>query len=298
MITIIFDKLKLSADLTNTEEIIASFILDYPRLVVNISLEELSEQCHVSQASVIRLCKKLGVKGFSDFKIKLASELTSFALDGKQISVDLPIPEGSSTEDIANTFYSLSIQALEYEYKALNLSDIKKAAKLIDKADVTYIFGRGESLIIAEDLHYKLIRLGLTSVLESLQGFQEAQSINSVNHSNVNKAAIVISQYSNSHQVHYIIDELVTNNIPFILLTASKNAWPYDKLAHVTLRVNSSESRYKMGSFTSRNAMLYVLDCVFGELFNRNYERNRNNLFAFAKRKTERDYFYKNNNVD
>lgn len=294
----IFDKLKQTKILTNTEQVIASFILDYPRIVVNISLEELSEQCHVSQASIIRLCKKLDTKGFSDFKVKLASELTSFALDGKRLSVDLPIPEGASTEEIANTFYSLSMQALEYEYKALNLSDIKRSAQLINDADITYVYGRGGSLIVAQDLHYKLIRLGLTSVLEPLNGFQEAQSFSTDTHSNVNRVAVVISQYSNSHQVHYIIDELVTNNIPFILLTASENAWPYDKLARVTLRVNSTESRYKMGSFTSRNAMLYILDCVFGELFSINYAKNSDNLFSFAKRKTERDYFYKNTDFD
>ncbi|WP_194273341.1 MurR/RpiR family transcriptional regulator [Priestia megaterium] len=294
----IFDNLKQTNNLTSTENVIASFILEYPRIVVNISLEELSEECHVSQASIIRLCKKLGVKGFSDFKVKLASELTSFALDGQMPSVDLPIPAEATTEEIADTFYRLSLQALEYEYKALNISDIKMAAQLINKADITYIYGRGESLIIAEDLHYKMIRLGLLSVLEPLNGFQEAQSFRNDNPTNIKKAAVVISQYSNSHQMHYIIDELVTNNIPFILLTASKNAWPYEKLAHVTLRIHSTESTYKMGSFTSRNAMLYVLDCVFGELFSLNYKKNSNNLSTFAKRKTERDYFYKSNNLE
>lgn len=199
----IFDKLQEPKNLTSTEETIASFILEFPRIVVNISLEELSEQCHVSQASIIRLCKKLGVKGFSEFKVKLASELTSFALDGKMLSVDLPIPEDASTEDIADTFYYLSRQSLEYEYKALNIANVKRAAQLIHNADITYIYGRGESLIIAEDLHYKLIRLGLTSVLESMNGFQEAQSFAVDKHSKINKVAVVISQYSNSHQVHY-----------------------------------------------------------------------------------------------
>ena len=289
----IYDNLKQANNLTDTEKTIASFVLDYPRTVVNISLSELSELCHVSHASIIRLCKKMNVKGFSDFKVKLASELTSFAFDGKMPSVDLPIAMGSSTEEIADTFYRLSLQALEHEYKALKPSIIKKAAKLINNADVTYIYGRGDSLIIAEDLHYKMIRLGFTSVLETLNGFQEANSFYNDRHTNINKVAVVISQYTDSHQTHYIIDELVTNNIPFILLTASKNAWPYEKLAYATLRIKSAESRYKMGSFISRNAMLYVLDCVFGELFSLNYTKNSNNLSNFAKRKTERDYFYK-----
>lgn len=289
----IFDRLKQTENLTSTEKLIAAFILDYPRIVVNISLEELSEQCHVSQASIIRLCKKLGAKGFSDFKVKLASEATSYVMNRKEISVDLPISEGASTEEVVSTFYSLSKQSLEYEYKALNLSDIKKAAQLIHNANIVHIYGRGESLIIAEDLHYKLIRLGITSVLESMNGFQEAQSFSSDNQSNINRVAVVVSQYVNSHHVRYIIDELVTNNIPFILLTASEKAWPYDKLARVILKVHSTESRYKMGSFTSRNAMLFVLDCIFGELFSIDYEKNKNNLYSFAKRKMERDYFYK-----
>ncbi|WP_339183495.1 MurR/RpiR family transcriptional regulator [Oceanobacillus sp. FSL W7-1293] len=293
MIIIIIEHLKETTRLTSSEQVLAEFILEYPRLVVNISLDELSNQCHVSQATIIRLCKKVGTKGFSEFKVKLASELTAFALDEKEISVDLPIPEGSSTEDVADIFYNLSIRTLEYEYKALDFPSIKKAAQTINEADIVYLFGRGESLIIAEDLHYKLIRLGISSILEPLNGFQEAISIQNDNNPSIKKVAIVISQYSNSHQIHYTIDELVTNSIPFILVTSTSDSWPYDKIAKVTLRVNSSESRYKMGSFISRNSMLYILDCVFGELFTLNYKENKNNLSKFAKRKMERKYFYK-----
>lgn len=293
----IYNRLKETKNLTNTETVIASFVLEYPRIVVNISLEEFSGQCHVSQASVIRLCKKLGVNGFSDFKVKLASELTSFALSGKSFSIDLPIPENATTEDIADIFYSLSLEALEHEYKTLKISDIKKAARLLNNAESIHIYGRGESLILGEDFHYKLLRIGFPSILETINGFQEARSFNTTNNPNHKKTAIVISQYSNSLQLRYIIDELVTNNIPFILLTASENSRPYDKLAHVTLYVNSSENRNKkLGSFTSRHAMLYILDCLFGELFNLNYKENKNNLLAFSKRKAERDYLYKKRN--
>lgn len=74
--------------LTESEQQIVSFIESNPRIVVNLSLEELSEKCYVSQASIIRMCKKMGTKGFSDFKIKVASELSTFALDDKEIDLD------------------------------------------------------------------------------------------------------------------------------------------------------------------------------------------------------------------
>ena len=59
-----------------------------------------------------------------------------------------------------------------------------------------------------------------------------------------------------------------------------------------TLRISCTESRYKMGSFASRTAFLYLLDCLYGTMFSLNYEQNKENLSAFAQRKVERGYYY------
>lgn len=285
------DTLKQIKQLTPTEQNLAKYILAFPRLIVEISLEDLAEQCHVSQASIMRLCKKLGCKGFSDFKTKLALELTNISKNSDTISVDLPIDEANSTHDIAKSFYNMYSQSLDYEFKNLDILNIRKAAKLLRQADIIHIYGRGESLIVAEDFHYKLMRLGYPSVLESLNGFQEARSF--IHSPSKKQIALVVSHYLNSNQVQYIVDELASNQIPFILLTAAADSWPYDLLASVTLKIHSDESRHKIGSFVSRNAMLFVLDCLFGELFSLDYEANLHNLKQLAKRKEERTYYYK-----
>lgn len=276
--------------LTESEQQIVSFIESNPRIVVNLSLEELSENCYVSQASVIRLCKKLGAKGFADFKIRLASELSTFALDDKAIHVDVPIPENADCRSIAETFFNLSSQTLKTTYNNLDYNAIKRAARMLARADLVHIYGRGESLILAEDFHYKLIRIGVNASLETLNGFQEAKCL--IPNSKINQAALVISHYCNSRQVHYIVDELMSSKIPFILITAADNPWPYDKLAAVTLRITCSESRFKIGSFASRVSMLYLLDCLYGQIFSLDYEKNKNNLTQFSQRKIERSYFY------
>lgn len=105
----------------------------------------------------------------------------------------------------------------------------------------------------------------------------------------------MISHYCNSLHTHYIFDELLSNNTPFVLLTAVPNAGIYEKLAHTTLRISNTESRYKMGSFSSRTAMLFTLDCLFGTMFSKDYEHNLENLTRFSKRKIERTYFYQHN---
>ena len=267
----IIERLSDETRFTATEKKVIEFIQEHPRVVTNLSLDDLAAACFTSQASIIRLCKKLGTKGFAEFKVQLASELSLFAQDNREISVDIPIEPDSNSQEIAKTFYNLSRRAIESTRNSLDHIALQKAARLLAYSDLIHVYGRGESLIIAEDFHYKLIRIGMNSVLES---------------------ALVVSQYCNSPQVHYIIDELMSANIPFVLVTAAEKAWPYDKFAQVTLRISCTESRYKMGSFASRNAFLYLLDCLYGTMFSLNYEQNKQNLSAFSQRKVERSYYY------
>ena len=256
-----------------------------------MSLQELSQACHVSAASVIRFSKKLGARGFADFKIRLAQELNNFSMNDETVSVDIPIREGSSCQEIARTFYNLSVQTLKSTFHDLDYDAIEKAASLLNSADSIHLFGRGESLVIAEDFHYKLLRLGIHSVLESLNGFQDVYS--NRQNSRYKTVALVISQYCNSQHTKYIIDELMSTHTPMILLTAASNAWPYDKYADVTLRIANAESRYKMGSFAARTAFQFLLDCVFGQLFSLRYKYNSNNLEQSSRRRAAREYYYK-----
>lgn len=275
---------------TATEQQIIDFILEHPAASVNLSLQDLSEACFASQASILRLVKKLGSKGYADFRVKLAQELTNYALTDGQVPVDIPIEPGSNSQDIAKIMYNLSRQSLETTYQELDVDAVKKAAAMLSTAKMIRLFGRGESLIIAEDFHYKLLRLGYNSVLDALNGFQDVFTSHPEMGSGT--VALVISQYCNSRHTNYIFDELMAAHTPTILVTAAANAWPYDRFAEVTLRISNAESRYKMGSFSSRTAFLYLMDCLFGQLFSLRYYKNVENLEKAADRRAAREYFY------
>lgn len=277
--------------LTPVEQQVCKFIQNYPRIVINLSLDELSQKCFVSQATVIRMCKKLKCKGFADFKIKLASELSSIASDDQPVLQDCPISKDASTEDIIKTFYNLSQQALKSAFVHLSSQKVMRAAKMLVRADKIQIYGRGSSLLIAEDFHYKLLRLGFNSSLESLNGFQEV--VNTRLNKKISTVAILISQYCNSQQVHYIIDELANSRIPFIIITSADDIFPYDKFAKIVFKLQIAESRQKIGSFASRISMQYLLDCIYGQLFSLDYEQNVKNLQNYVKRKAECKYYYR-----
>ena len=287
----IMEQLNDTSRFTNSEQHLIKFIYQYPNVVVNLSIDDLSAKSNVSQASIIRFCKKLSVKGYGEFKVQLAKELTEFAIGKETVSMDIPINEKASINNIADTFYALSRQALDNTRNNLDLTALSQAANMIAMADIVHIYGRGESLILAEDFQYKLMRICKHCHLEPLNGFNE-----NLNHSMANnrlrECALVISQYCNSTQIHYIIDELNYAKIPFILLTAAKNIWPYDKYAEVVLRIECEESRNKMGCFSSRTSFLYVLDCLYGIVFAKDYQKNYDNLLRCAKQKATHNYYY------
>lgn len=293
----LIEQLSNGSRLTSTERQVAEFVLTYPKVVIDLSLEELAQRAFVSEASVIRFAKKLGCKGFADFKIRLARELDTFTGDRQAIPVDIPIAAESDARTIASTMHDLSLQALEEARDTIDLHLVARAAKIMQQSDFVRIYGRGESLVVAEDFHYKLLRIGMHSSLNSQNGFQEAASLGGATRRGVRESALVISEYCNSRHVNYIVDELHEAKVPFVLLTAANNPWPYDHYATVVLRYPSAESRYKMGSFASRTAALYVLDCLFATIFSLDYERNRKNLEESSQRKAKREYFYRPTNL-
>ena len=79
---------------TKAEQEVVSYILDNPQKVTKLTIEQLATVTFSSNSSIVRVCKKVGTKGFSDFKIQLAREMSSFVTDGVRVEADIPIEPG------------------------------------------------------------------------------------------------------------------------------------------------------------------------------------------------------------
>ena len=68
-----FEKLILSnPDLTFLESELAHYILGHRNEVIQQDLQTLSRSSYTSRSTILRLCKKLGYRGFNELKIQLA----------------------------------------------------------------------------------------------------------------------------------------------------------------------------------------------------------------------------------
>ena len=157
---------------TKNEKKISHFLLENMDEIKTLNTYDLAVKCDVSQASVVRFAKKLGFKGFPEFKIALAGDL---AMKNNEKEIQIIYDEISvddNTEMLAKKVVYENIKSVEDTYKVLNFQEIEKAVEAIESANRIFLLGAGFSGIVARDFQYKLWELGKNVIFETDQHIQ------------------------------------------------------------------------------------------------------------------------------
>lgn len=138
--------LKNSDKLNDSEKKIIQFVVSNPELCSNLSLSKLSKKLYVSESAIFRLCKKLGLSGYSELKFDL-DELANSQKRKFIAHTDFATNLSKTVTDVIKYFYSLDLTSL---YKKLG------------KANTIYIYSTGwQQQLIAEYLAHELFMVGL-----------------------------------------------------------------------------------------------------------------------------------------
>lgn len=119
-----------------------------------LTITELARESGTSEASVTRLCRTLGCKGYNEFKMALA------------LDIQQGLPERQAGDAIDNVVDE-SVRALQDTAKLLDRAQLEQATLALHQAQSVQIYGVAASAILGEYLHYKLLRLGKPAQLFS-----------------------------------------------------------------------------------------------------------------------------------
>ena len=142
--------------LTKAEQKVADYILEEPSKVVHLSITELAEVSGSAEATVFRLCQKVGFKGYQHFKIALAQDLYSPV---ESIYREFH-PEDSIGLLTQKVFANIS-EGLQDTMKIIDNSAIEKAIALLNRAKRIDVYGSGGSAVIASDIEHRFMRFAL-----------------------------------------------------------------------------------------------------------------------------------------
>lgn len=149
-------------DLSKSELKVAGIINSQPSAVIHFSIARLARLADVSEPTVSRLCHKLECDGYTDFKLKLAQEISSA---GK-----LYIEHMDATDD-TQTIINKILLSIETSVRSLHQTisptAIESATELLASSRSIYFCGVGASGPVALDAQHKFFRLGIPVVAQT-----------------------------------------------------------------------------------------------------------------------------------
>jgi len=261
---------QFAPNLSPSERKAADYLVAYPAQSVQLGITALAESAGTSSAAIIRLANRMGFKGFSDLRMRLAKEV--FSSEKSQNDSLLPaISETTSTDDIVKTMVGITRESVAGIEKVIDRGVLESVVDIIKNAHHVLISGIGASGVVATDLQQKLARLGILAVHTADSDMQVVQSCSL----DKDDAIIAISYSGETGDVLKVAKEAKKNGTPVIAITRIGGN-SLSKLADFNLFVPNSESLFRQGATSSRINQLLVVDILYAMILTRTHDQTAN----------------------
>lgn len=238
--------------LSPAERRVADTVLADPEAAMHGTVASLASAAGVSDPTVIRFCRALGLDGFSGLRISLAQE------DRHAPSPRLhrQVAPGQPVSAAAEAVLDSAIAELERLRAALDAAAIDRAALALVRAARIEIWGFGASAAVAEDAAHKLFRLGRGVVARSDPHMQAMAA------ATLDGASVVLA-ISHTGRSRELIDNVALaagNGAVVIAITASPS--PLADAAAIVLAAPVEEDTSIFTPMLSRLVHLALVDML------------------------------------
>ncbi len=237
--------------LSGLDRKLAQITLDDVDFVMNASIGELAERVGVSPPTVTRFCRRLGCKGFPDFKVQLA-KLTYVGL--RYVKPEVPT---ETPDEVAKDIISKAQNAMFQLHRQLDLSALETAARLLRGAAFIQAFGAsGNSAMIVNELHNRLFRLGCR-----VQASND-HNMNAMLSAAAQPGTVIFGSSFTGRDpaLVHCLDLARQRGIPTIVVTQSGS--PVAVAADVVIAVDLPEGKNIFRPTSTRYAYLAVIDML------------------------------------
>ena len=222
--------IEASTDQSNSEVVIATYILKHVRTIPELSIYELAEACHTSPATVTRFCRK-----FDNVSYK---ELKEFAREFN----DFNTTEVNQDQSLSMDFYFEELHEALYETeKMMKADNLKQVVNTLHQGKKIAFFGVTFSHVLARNAQIKFMRLGKYT---SAYGNHENQ-LNDAISLDREDVAVVISFSGETRFITRLIKVLKEQGNKIIAITGTTDAYLASQADYVIPVSKKKISQYK-----------------------------------------------------
>ncbi|MGM9603631.1 MAG: MurR/RpiR family transcriptional regulator [Faecousia sp.] len=260
---------------TTAEKRLADYILSAQDCISRMSISELANACSVADATVSRFCRRLGYKGYPDFKLAVANA-SVHRLEDNPLSGE--ITREDTLETISQKLLNASTMAMTQTREVLSLEAVAQAAAVLRSSTAVLCMGQGGSMLIASEAAH---------LFSTISG-----KFRPVSDSHMQAMAAVMMEptdtilfYSYSGSTLAMLDTLKTareRGGKIILVTRFPNS-PGAALADIVLQCGANENPLQSGSVPARIAQMYLTDILFSEYTRKNLDEAKESRNRIAQ---------------
>ena len=267
----LLEMLKQDELFTNTELDIVRFIRNDITRIPDLTIGDLADLTYSSNATIIRVCKKMGCKGFSDFKMKLTKEAESQKYVKLSIDFTQPFSVYETTLDVMNSMGALYKETIDVINANIDVAELNEIIETIYSAKRIYIYGIGDTMATIKAFINKLIKLNFYAICatELHEEMTVTQTITE------DDCVILCSYRGTSFDTASYLPTLIRSKAKVIGITSGKNS-KVARVSHHTILVPDLEERNKIGTFYSQLGLNYILNLFYSLLYIKIAKDNKN----------------------
>lgn len=268
-------RIELCDSMTPLESEIASYILNNKDAVTKLKIQELADILFISKSAIHRFVKKIGFNGFNDLKVSIAKENADLLENSSYINVNYPFQAKDNPRQIAFKLLELYEKAIKDTFEYVDLDPIKAVSQLIDSADVIDVYTHAHNSNIAENFQDKMLTIG-RSVNCPSSFYNQRLTVLASDQKHV---AIILSYSGKATFILPIVKKLYEKGVKVIQIGKAGSNY-YSQYVTYHLSISDSENnRDRMSQFSSHIAMQYIMDVLYGCIYNEKRKKNTKYIY-------------------
>jgi DNA-binding MurR/RpiR family transcriptional regulator len=244
-------------DLSSTELMIASYILNHQSEVVNMSVHTLADKSETSAATVSRFARHISFKNYNELKMQLSADLTANNTDTKLYE---EIHQDEDLYAIKEKLLYNAQQSIKETVDLVKPETINDLVSTLKQSKQILLFGVGASYLVALNISQKWSRLGhfcvanddLNQILPLIVNGDKKDSV-----------LWLISNTGESPEVILAAKNARKNGMKVVTLT-KLGTNSLSKLADISIQTSQPmESSIRIAATQSLHAQYMLVDIVY-----------------------------------
>lgn len=202
-------------NLYEAEKKIADYVINHKEKVIEMTVSELANESSVSEATIVRFCKKCDLKGFHHLKISIAKEM----VNSKENNISNELDSNNIYQSLQNILAN-KIEELKQTMSMMKEDEIKNILEAIKSARLVQFAAVGNTIPVAMDGTYKFNQLGIAAVTNTIWETQLALAYTLTE----KDAVIVISNSGSSKNLVTLLEIANERKATTISITNHENS--------------------------------------------------------------------------